>query len=602
MTTAGIPSRAARHGPVLTLVALVVVTTAVYAGVAQLVSTPRMHPDELIYSSAASSLAEGKGLTIRGEPYEYGPLYPGLLAPVHAVAGDRATAYPFYKITNALLFALVAIPAYLLARRLLRPWWSIGVAALSVTVPASMYVGLVLTESTAYLACSIALWAMVATLERPTPARQAGVLAALLVAYAARAQLATLVVAYVAALFAMWLIDPERTSLRDLARRIWPTLVALALAVVAVVARPVLSGSSPLDAVGAYEVLFRAYNPLDVARWTAYHVGDLAIYFALVPVAVAPIVLALLWRRARSGSRPPAAFLTTFVGANAVLLLVTAAFATTEFAYDRLHDRNVFYLAPLWFVVLGVWLAEGLPRPRPATAIGIALALALVVALPFQYIASDVGVDVVPSALWARLQESLAGEFITARKLLVLVALALLAAVAALPRRLWWAFPAAVLAASAVTATMAWTRIADAAENHVFEGGRERAWVDSAIAGDARVTKLYLDTDCGSALERHALFLTEAFNGSVERAAYIGDSTPDGLPIERVDVGPGGTLLRSPRNALEAEYVLTQHGLELDGEQIATGTNADLALWRIDGRVAVVGAESNDELAAAVCA
>ena len=153
-----------------------------------------------------------------------------------------------------------------------------------------------------------------------------------------------------------------------------------------------------------------------------------------------------------------------------------------------------------------------------------------------------------------------------------------------------------------VTSALAWERLIDAPEDAVFAGGLERSWVDDAVPEDARVTKLYIDTECGSALERHALFLTEAFNASVDRAAYIGDSTPDGLPIERVDVGPDGRLLLSPGNALMAEYVFTQPGVELEGERVATGTNAELVLWRTDGPVVVVGATSNDELSARDCA
>jgi hypothetical protein len=88
----------------------------------------------------------------------------------------------------------------------------------------------------------------------------------------------------------------------------------------------------------------------------------------------------------------------------------------------------------------------------------------------------------------------------------------------------------------------------------------------------------------------------------VDRAAYIDDSTPDGLPIERVEVGPGGSLLLSAGAPLEAEYVFTQPGIELEGEKVATGTNAKLALWRVDGPVVVVGAETDRQLRAAACA
>lgn len=581
--------------PLLALAAIVVGATVLYAGAAQLVSTPRVHPDEHIYGGGASSLGEGEGLRLRGEPYELGPIYPALLAPILVAAGNRERAYPFYKVMNALLFALAALPIYLVARRVLRPWWGVGVAAFAIAIPSSMYVALVMTESASYLAFSLALLAIALALERPTAARQVGVLAAIVLAYATRAQFAVLLGAYVVALATVWALVPRRPRLGELARQLWPTLAAAVVGVTVLVIRPLVTGSSPLDAIGAYQVLFRGYDPLDIARWGAYHLADLELYLAVVPLAVAPIVLSLLWRRARAGERRDAAFLAAFLTVNATMLFVTAAFASTEFGFDRLHDRNVFYLVPLWLVVLGVWLAEGLPRPRLATALGIAAALLLLVVLPFRYIASDVGVDVVPSALWARLQELLEGEVVTARKLMVLGVLALLALVALLPRRLWWVLPSVLLATFAATGSLAWERIADATENNVFAGAPERRWVDGLLPGGARVTKVYLvSNECpASALTWHALYLTEFFNRSLERAAYIGDSIPDGLPILRVDVASDGELASAGDEPLRADYVVTQPGIELDGEELGRGTAANLVLWRTNGPVRIVGATSN---------
>ena len=64
-----------------------------------------------------------------------------------------------------------------------------------------------------------------------------------------------------------------------------------------------------------------------------------------------------------------------------MILFVVAVFASTEFGFDRLHDRNIFYLVPLWFVLLAAWLEAGLPRRRLELAIGALLALALPLAM-----------------------------------------------------------------------------------------------------------------------------------------------------------------------------------------------------------------------------
>jgi hypothetical protein len=150
---------------------------------------------------------------------------------------------------------------------------------------------------------------------------------------------------------------------------------------------------------------------------------------------------------------------------------------------------------------------------------------------------------------------------------------------------------------------LAWERQIDAPENAVYAGGRsdEKTWIDDALPEGVSVTKAYVDVPCGSAVVRHALYLSEFFNSSVQEAAFVDDSVPDGLPIERVDVGRDGRLLLASGEPLVADYVYTQPGLELEGERVATGTAAELVLWRTDGPVVVRGARSNEELARLAC-
>ena len=188
------------HGPTIALAAIVIVVACAYAGAAQLVSTPRVHPDEHIYWLGGAALAAGEGLTLRGEDYVLGPVYPAVLAGVLTLAPDRETAYHLVKVANALLFALAAIPIFLVARRLLTRWWSVGVAAMSLAVPSSLYVSLVMTESVSYFVFSLAIYAIVLALERSTVLRQLAAIAAIAVAYETRAQFAVLFAAYLAAL------------------------------------------------------------------------------------------------------------------------------------------------------------------------------------------------------------------------------------------------------------------------------------------------------------------------------------------------------------------------------------------------------------------
>jgi Dolichyl-phosphate-mannose-protein mannosyltransferase len=576
----------------------------VYAYLAAQVDVPRVHPDELRYALAGSSVADFEGVLNRGVRSGFGPVHAALLASVLFVTGDRETAYPLWKTMNVLLFVLSAIPLYLLARRLVTPWWSVLATGLSLAIPSAIYVSVVMTESASFFVACWAMLAIVLAIERPSAGRQLAAVATIAVATATRSQFAVLFAAFVAGLVGSWALARDRSPLRDEMRRLWPTLGVIALGVLAFLARPLVTWSSPSESLGPYRDLWTGYDPLRVAKWTLYHAADLELYLAVVPFAVAPIVLWRLFARARGGGRREGAFALSFVTLNLALLLVAGAFSSLPYGYDRLHDRYLFYVVPLWLIAFVVWLADGLPRPGVALAIGAGVAIALPAILPFRQLANEAGVDTVPGALWVWLETQTAGPgIVSARALLAVFVVGLLAAVVLLPRRLWPALPVAVLAVFVTTSVLAWDRMIGAPEDAVYAGGLDRSWIDDNVPANARVTKLYIESPrCGtSTITRHALFLAEFFNDSVHRAAYIGDSLPDGIPIDRVDLEDGALVLESG-DPLVADYVFTQPGIELNGAQVAAGTNANLVLWRVGGPVRVTNARTNEEVRTVDCA
>jgi hypothetical protein len=298
------------------------------------------------------------------------------------------------------------------------------------------------------------------------------------------------------------------------------------------------------------------------------------------------------------------AFAVSFVTVNLALLLVAGAFSSLPYGYDRLHDRYLFYVVPLWLVVLAYWLADGMPRPLVALGIGAGVALVLPVVLPFRQLANEAGVDTVPGALWVWVEQQTGGPGLaSARLALFLFVAALVAAVVVLPRRMGLALAGAVIAVFVATSVLAWDRMIGAPEDAVFSGGLERDWIDERVPADAEVWKLYVEapTCSNPTVTWHSLFLTEFFNDSVRRAAYIGDSIADGIPIEHVDVENGAVVLDDGR-PLVADYVFTQPGIELDGRQVARGTNANLVLWRVDGPVRLENARSSGDVRTADCA
>jgi hypothetical protein len=574
-----------RLTPAVALCATVVLGFVAFAAVAALVQTPRIFYDELIYMEAAASLADGEGLEVRGARYEYGVLYPALAAPLLALAGERETAYLLLRLANALLFALTAVPAYLLARRLLAPWPSVAVAGLSILVPSTVYVTVVMTESLAYLTATWALLAIVLAAERPTPLRQLGALVAVGVTSLARAQFFSLFAALLLTLLLVQLLLPERRALgwRGL-RMLWPVGASLALGLVLVVVGPLLRGSRPGDVLGQYDVLLRTYDFVLVGKWLVQHASALELYLAVIPVAVAPIVLAAFFRRGREGSERHAAFLAVFATVNAAALAIAAIVVTSlddpGVEIDRLHDRYVFYVVPLWLVVLTWWVAAGAPRPRVETRIGISLAAVLALLFPYGQLELQDGVKLfsaVGTAFPAALEE-IAGSTV-AGAIVTLVAVGLLLAAVFRKRNPAKLAFGVLVAVFLVNALLVWGRAFNPPERAVFDGpGLEKRWVDQGVPGDATVTML--ESYCEDAvLERDSYFLTEFFNDS------IGDVV--GLTAEDsgTRIGADGTVLLSSGQALEADYVVAQPGARVAGEELASGTAARLVLWEVSGPV-----------------
>ena len=596
------------HAPVGALVATIVVAFGAYAALATGISSPRVFVDELVYWDAAVSLADGWGLTVRGEPFRFAPLYPLTLTPILAATTDLELAYWLTRLLNALAFSLTAVPVYLLSRRLLSAWLSVAAAALSVAAPSAIYVSVVMTESVAYLAAAWALYAMVLAVERPTAARQLLALLAIFVAAATRPQLVVLFAAYPAALALSWLMLPTRhvRTPRGLGG-LWPTGLALGLAGAGAVVLPLLRGTSPDAVLGGYDALWRSYDLAEVARWFVYHLANLELYVAVAPLAVAPMVVASLLARTRAGSEVHAAFLCVFLASNALLLLLVASFNSTEYALGRIHDRYVFYLVPLWLVVLLYWLADGAPRPLLAALAGGTIAFVLPLLLPFStYAAQDDGMqrfNGIASGLWARV-ESVAETIphLSGRGALAGITLALVLAVLLLPRSRVWILPVVVFAVFTVTAQINWQVAALAADYRAASlPSDERRWLDETVPAGGVVTLLYVDGGCSRlAVARAALSRTEFFNRVRTRGAHVG-LPASGLPSQAVFVAIDGRLTDAAGAPLEGGYVVTQPGVRLIGRRVREATPAELVLWQTGTAVRIRGATSSGELQRAAC-
>lgn len=568
------------------------VVAAAFAGLALLAHGapgPRIFPDEIIYMDAASSLAHGDGLAVRDAGYGYGPLYPILVAPL-VLVGDRETALALAQVLNALAFALVAVPVFFLARRVTGPGLALVAATLAVLVPSSVYVAGMLTESVAYLAFGFALLAVARVTEDATPARQLVALGSIAVAAAVRTQFLLLVPVLAVAVAGAVLLLPA--SARPAWRRLWPTGAVLAGAFV-VVAALIAGGRSPADLLGSYGVLWSSYDVRDLVGWFLDHLGLLVLYVGVVPAVVAPVELGRWWREARAGSRAHAGLLSLFVAANVAVLTVVAAFASTSYAVNGLHDRSMFYVAPLWLIALCGWLDAGMARPRGALTVGAVGSLVLVAQLPYRYV-RDILWEMLALAPWQFVERgNPAGTPFSGREaMLGWVVVAGLAAVL-VPRASRWVIVGLVGAMLAFTGALAWGDGREGARSvqiGALAPGERRDWVDAAVADGARVLLLSVPSGCRDDTLRGAMRLTEFFDDAIGPGASVGTADPLAPPSSPADFRDGVLVYRDTGGRVRAGFVVVRAGIGLDGRRVATGTRAPLVVWKTrDGVVRLSG-------------
>ncbi|MBA3734351.1 MAG: hypothetical protein H0W90_03995 [Actinobacteria bacterium] len=582
----------------LSVSALVLVAFAVYGLLAHLVENPRIFVDELIYMDASASVTHGHGLQVRGEAYGGAPGYPLLLAPLQLLSANRSTAYELIKLANAFLFALAGVPIYLLARRLIAFRPSLAVTALALSIPSSVYVGLVFTESLAYFVATAALYAMVLALERPTARRQLAALICLAACYAVRTQFVAFYAAFLVALALPVLrgLAPRRERLT----RLWPTALSLFLAVAGAATLLARNGAS---ALGRYDNLWRTYDAGSVARWFVYHVADLALYLGLIPLVILPAALVVLHRRARAGSPVHGAFLALFATVNVFAMLLVAAFATTPFGGGRLHDRYLFYVLPLWLVAGAVWLCDGAPRPFRPIAVGALLLLVVIAVLPFDRLAADDQWRQLAAAGttgWGNLAAWTIRHGLSGHRMIGLLAACAVIFTVSIPRRLMWLLAPLCAAIFVVDAGFLWKDGIAASHWGVFSGrsSAERAWVDSVPA--ARDVMILAIGAPGCSRLGSAYPLTEFFNDRVAQVAQPGQVIDYGLSTQQVTIGAEGVVRHSTGRPLTASWLVLPPGIEARGTRVAEGTRQHLTLWHVAGPV-VLRAYSPAEVAARAC-
>jgi hypothetical protein len=564
------------------------------------IAAPWIVPDELVYSELARSFATTGDFAIRGEPFSawsFGPLYPILIAPIFRFA-DPTTAYFLVKTINSLLFSLAAVPAYLLARRVLTRKRALVLAGLAVFVPSAVYTSKVMTESLAYPLFLVALLAIVRAIEAPTWRREIAVVSAIAAATLARGQLIVLFPAFVLTLIVVSIFDQRDAGslgdVRQLAQRLRRYRLTWLTGILAVLSVIVASDTGlSADIAGGHGEAFAAISISKLAASFAYHVAELDLYVGMLPFAAMAIACPMAFRR-RSEDRSLRVICALTISLTALLAAAAARYLVAVYAsapdpYPRVYDRYVFYVAPLLFIVFLVWLQRGLPRPSRRVGLCVAFAAAALPAiLPLsdllngrEWGTSSSSVALVP---WAILRV-MSGTMVAVYAALVIggTCVGYLFLRSDNRRRL-------LLAVAANLAVVnAFAQAGDSAVARRVLGlgigpQTERSWIDAAAGRHANVVALWSGVTKRTWKGWYAIWENEFFNVSIRRVYDLREPMQYELPADRLRER-GGRLYLSDGSPFVAQYVLTDTKTPVIGRQVAADPAVGMVLYRVDGRV-----------------
>lgn len=570
------------------LAAIVGVSFAIRAWLSLGAVSPWVLPDELVYSDLARSLAEGGRPSVRGVPvFGWGEVYPTLVAPVWALVDDRYVAYHVALVVNAFVMSLAAVPAYFLARLVVARRSALLVAACTVLVPSLSYTGALLTENAFYPLFLLSLLAVARAVRRPTLGAQALALLAIGALTFTRIQAAALLAGYAGAVVTYGLTSASG-RLGYLRRFVPSALVGLAAAPAPFVVS-VGRGEGVFGWLGQRSGTFDEFRIAEVPRWFAFLGIGLVLYVAVIPAAATAIVAATgLSRRAAEPLRLFAAVsLPTFAAVLLGMACVSASFDVD--GIGNLNERYVFYLVPLTFVGLALWIEQGLPRPRPWALVTVACACVLPVLLPIDRLDYNAGLQALALLPWGELSESSVG-----------IALLVGACTLALGttwlcvghRSTWllWALVGTWLAALGLFAvesnSVSATRTAASFE------GKAATWVDDALPPGAEVTVVWDENRARKGLPDSFYFwlmVTEFFNEAVGDVYRLGPPTfyEVFLPTIPASIGPGRVLVDRHGLPVRAAYALVTCRTPVRGRVVAQAPRGALRLVRVDGPIAL---------------
>ena len=568
---------------------IVAVSTLVYASYGATIAAPVVFADELTHMQLTRAVADGNLSAVHNALFGFGVVAALVGALPLRLGGDMEHGYAFLKAFDSLVMSLAAVPAYFIARRMVRSRLAVLVAGLTVAVPSMVFTALVMRESVFYPLFLCVVLVIVRALEQPTTMRQIGALLAVGAAYVTRPQAIIVLVAYLAAIpLKAWLDsrveDAAAPPVAPTLRRYAPTVGILAFVTIALATTFVARGRSPMVLLGSYSGLATSYSPATVVRWMFINLADLDLYLGVVGCAGFVLGCARGFDR-RAGRPGERAFVAAAVPLAVVFLIEIGAFSTTPLGGFRIHDRNLFCLVPLFLVGTVAWIEQGLPRPRRLTLL-VAASVALLPALiPFDGVVGKAWVDQIGIVAWV--STGMSSQVAVAS--MVGVGLVGAALVLLVPRAFRWLLLGAIVLAFGVTGTAArWQ-----GQQSGRSGERHPTWVEEAVGGRVSVTVLFVDpSGCSTRAATRkrwiAFWRAEFFNPSLAAPVSIGTAPPDSTG-PAAQVGRSGSVILAGGQTLSAGFLLLDERLPLRrGVRVAVSRQEQLALWRVDGEVSLL--------------
>ena len=352
----------------------------------------------------------------------------------------------------------------------------------------------------------------------------------------------------------------------DRLRPFWPTAALVGALVVAYLAFRAAGGGG----LGVYaDVTTTNYSVGDTLAAIKLNLADLLLTSGLAPASALILLTLIAFRNGGEASPAERAFLAVSVAAVGWLLIQVGLFSS-RFAAGSVVERYLFYVMPLLFLALAVWLGRGLPRPWLPTAIAAIAPAALLAAEPLTSALSE---SLIPSSLGLFAFYRIAVELGSVDELAWLIRVGAVGAALAFAV-LWRPLARIVIPIGLVAFLLLSSRPAAGHLRHFATASRGEPalganpqWIDDAVGGEEVAFLFTASSDVFSS--SRTMLEVNFWNPAVRSVVSFGTTEECPLPERHARIDPGtGRIVAGDGDALP-RHVVGDAGLEIAGKPLA---------------------------------